>query len=548
MNTDRKSGGMLDKWDERSGDQPVKGSPITRRILAINVFALAVLVVGLLYEGQYREGLIKSEVAAMKTQAEMVAAALGEAAVGGENSQNQFLRAETAGQIIRRLSAATRTDTKLISITGDILADSRLLAGPGGMVKVEELPPPAEKNSLVRSVLAKFDLILRKLLPNDQVQMTPHGTLKRGFGPEARQAMTGDPGHAVHVTDTGSLSITTAVPVQRYKQVLGALTLTKDASSIDDAVFQVRLDILKVFGVALLVTVLLSIYLAGSIARPIQRLAAAADQVRKGLSRNYSIPDLTRRTDEIGHLSAALKDMTEALWDRMDAIERFAADVAHEIKNPLTSLRSAVETAARINDPAQQNQLMSIIQDDIKRLDRLISDISDASRLDSELSRAAMEPVDMAHLLNTLKDIHTATTESGNVIFSVEFADERPMVVRGLEDRIVQVLRNLIGNAVSFSPPGGVVILRAKPLGSKIIVTVEDEGPGIPEGSQTNIFKRFYQERPKEEKFGTHSGLGLSISKQIVETHGGRISAENRISEQGEVLGARFTIQLPVSA
>ena len=153
MNTDRKSGGMPDKWDERSGDQTVKGSPITRRILAINVFALAVLVVGLLYEGQYREGLIKSEVAAMKTQAEMVAAALGEAAVGGENSQNQFLRAETAGQIIRRLSAATRTDTKLISITGDILADSRLLAGPGGMVKVEELPPPAEKNSLVRSVL-----------------------------------------------------------------------------------------------------------------------------------------------------------------------------------------------------------------------------------------------------------------------------------------------------------------------------------------------------------------------------------------------------------
>ncbi|MBN07245.1 MAG: histidine kinase [Rhodospirillaceae bacterium] len=539
---------MPDKWDERSGDQTVNGSPITRRILAINVFALAVLVVGLLYEGQYREGMIKSEVAAMKTQAEMVAAALGEAAVGGENSQNQFLRAETAAQIIRRLSAATRTDTKLISITGEILADSRLLAGPGGMVKVEELPPPAEKNSLVRSILDKFDLILRKLLPNDQVQMIPHGTLKSGFGPEARKAMTGDPGHAVHFNDTGSLSITTAVPVQRYKQVLGALTLTKDASSIDDAVFQVRLDILKVFGVALLVTVLLSIYLAGSIARPIQRLAAAADQVRTGLSRNYSIPDLTRRTDEIGHLSAALKDMTEALWDRMDAIERFAADVAHEIKNPLTSLRSAVETAARINDPAQQSQLMSIIQDDIKRLDRLISDISDASRLDSELSRAAMEPVDMAHLLNTLKDIHTATTECANVIFSVEFADERPMVVRGLEDRIVQVLRNLIGNAVSFSPPGGAVILKAKPLGSKIIVTVEDEGPGIPEGSQTDIFKRFYQERPKEEKFGTHSGLGLSISKQIVETHGGRISAENRISEQGEVLGARFTIQLPVSA
>ncbi|MDG2033060.1 MAG: HAMP domain-containing sensor histidine kinase, partial [Rhodospirillales bacterium] len=268
----------------------------------------------------------------------------------------------------------------------------------------------------------------------------------------------------------------------------------------------------------------------------------------QGLSRNYSIPDLTRRTDEIGHLSAALKDMTEALWERMDAIERFAADVSHEIKNPLTSLRSAVETAARVKDPAQQKQLMSIILDDIQRLDRLISDISDASRLDSELSRAKMESVDMARLLSTLRDIHTATTETGNVKFDMELAEERPMIVFGLEDRIVQVLRNLIGNAVSFSPPGGSVILKAEPQGNIVIVTVEDDGPGIPEGSENNIFNRFYQERPKEEKFGTHSGLGLSISKQIVETHGGRISAQNIMSERGGVLGARFTVQLPISA
>ena len=548
MNGDRKVRDKPEKREERSADRPVRGSPITRRILAINVFALAVLVVGLLYEGQYRQGLINSEIAALTTQAEMVAAALGEAAVGGENSRNQFLRAETAGQIIRRLSAATRTDAKLISLAGYILADSRLLAGPGGLVKVEELPPPAEKNSLARSVLDRLDTIVRRLLPDNQVQMMTGGTTESAFNPETRRAMTGDRGHAVRVTDTGLLSITTAVPVQRYKQVLGALTLTKDTRGIDDAVFEVRLDILKVFGIALLVTVLLSIYLAGSIARPIQRLAEAADQVRQGLSRNYSIPDLTRRTDEIGHLSAALKDMTEALWDRMDAIERFAADVSHEIKNPLTSLRSAVETAARIKDPAQQKQLMSIIQDDIQRLDRLISDISDASRLDSELSRAKMEPVNMARLLSTLRDIHTATTKAGNVKFDMELAEGQPMIIFGLEDRIVQVLRNLIGNAVSFSPPGGAVILKAETQGNIVIVTVEDEGPGIPEGSEHNIFNRFYQERPKEEKFGTHSGLGLSISKQIIETHGGRISVENKMSEQGEVLGARFTVQLPVSA
>ncbi len=548
MSGDRNLRDKSNKREGRRADQPVRGSPITRRILAINIFALAVLVVGLLYEGEYRKGLINSEIAALTTQAEMVAAALGEAAVGGEQSQNQFLRADAARQIIRRLSAATRTDAKLFSIAGNILADSRLLAGPGGIVKVEELPPPAEKNSLARSVLNKFDRLLRRLLPNDHVTKISDTMTKMVLSPETRRAMKGNQGHAVRLTSPGLLSITAAVPVQRYKKVLGALTLTKDTSSIDDAVFEVRLDILKVFGVALLVTVLLSIYLAGSIARPIQHLAAAADHVRQGLSRNYSIPDLTRRTDEIGHLSAALKDMTEALWDRMDAIERFAADVSHEIKNPLSSLRSAVETAARINDPAQQKQLMSIIQDDIQRLDRLITDISEASRLDSELSRAEMKPVDMAQLLSALKDIHTATTEAGNVVFRMELAEGRPMIVFGLEDRIVQVLRNLIGNAVSFSPSGGNVTLKAESQGDTVIVTVEDEGPGISEGSEDNIFDRFYQERPTGEKFGTHSGLGLSISKQIVETHGGRILAENRISERGEVLGARFTVQLPFSA
>jgi len=533
---------------ERRADQPVKGSPITRRILAINVFALAVLVVGLLYVGQYRQGLINTEIAALTTQAEMFAAALGEAAVGGENSQNQYLKTETAKQIIRRLTAATQTDAQLFSKDGKTLTDSRLFAGPGGLVKVEELPPPPEEDSFTRLVLDKFDHVLRHILHDDQISRVKENTANNASNPETLKAMAGDQGHAVRVTDAGLLSIKVAVPVQRYKQVLGALTLTKDTSTIDDAVFDVRLDILKVFGIALLVTVLLSIYLAGTIARPIHRLAAAADHVRQGLSRHYSIPDLTRRTDEIGHLSAALKDMTEALWDRMDAIERFAADVSHEIKNPLTSLQSAVETAARVKDPEQQKQLMSIIQDDIQRLDRLITDISDASRLDSELSRAEMEPVDMGHLLQSLRDMHAATSDNDDVELSMELINGKLMMVSGLEDRIIQVLRNLIGNAVSFSPPGGAIFLEAEQRGNMVTVTVEDEGPGIPAGLEEKIFNRFYQERPTEEKFGTHSGLGLSISKQIVETHGGSIWAENRISDRGDVVGARFTVQLPASS
>jgi len=543
---DIKPGDKQTNNDGQQTDQPVRGSPITRRILAINIFALAVLVVGLLYVGQYREGLIKSEIAALTTQAEMFAAALGEAAVGGENSQNQYLKTETAGQIIRRLTAATRTQAQLIGKDGQVVTDSRLLTGPGGLVQVEELPPPPEGDNVTRFLLDKFDLVLRRILHDDQIPGITD-TEDGADTPEALQAMDGHKGHSVQLTQNGLLSISVAVPVQRYKQVLGALTLTKDTSSIDDAVFEVRLDILKVFGIALLVTVLLSIYLANTIARPIHRLAAAADYVRQGLSRHYSIPDLTRRRDEIGHLSAALKEMTEALWDRMDAIERFAADVSHEIKNPLTSLRSAVETAARVKDPEQQKQLMSIIQDDIQRLDRLITDISDASRLDSELSRAEMEPVDMGRLLTSLRDMHAATADSTEVEFSMELANGTPMMVSGLEDRIVQVLRNLIGNAVSFSPPGGAIQLKASAEGKSVVVTVEDEGPGIPSGSEEKIFSRFYQERPTDEKFGTHSGLGLSISKQIIETHGGKIWAENRQAEDGDVQGARFTIQLPAS-
>ncbi len=541
-------------------DQPAAGKPektrepksvssITRRILAINVLALAVLVFGLLFVGQYRQSLIDSEITSLTTQAEMFAAAIGEAAVGGADSQSQYLRPENAGQIIRRLAAATGTQAQLVSTDGKLVSDSTQLAGPGGaggVVKVEELPPPPEEESNYQKILNKVDRFLRNLLRDDQQVGPPAPTNATPAAlPETGKALTGNRGHAVRLSTDGILSITVAVPVQRYKHVLGALILSKDTSSIDDAVFQVRLDILKVFGIALLVTILLSIYLAGTIARPLHRLAAAADHIRQGLGRQYTIPDMGKRSDEIGHLSAALREMTEALWLRMDAIERFAADVSHEIKNPLTSLRSAVETAARIDDPDQQKKLMSIILDDIQRLDRLISDISDASRLDAELSRAEMEPVDLGALLNTLSELHQATIDTHGTPLDLDIDDGAPMVVRGLEDRLVQVFRNIISNAISFTPEGGRISVAARQDGGNILITFDDQGPGIPDGLEANIFERFYQERPAEEKFGTHSGLGLSISKQIVETHGGRIWAENRIGTAGVVAGARFLVQLP---
>jgi two-component system sensor histidine kinase ChvG len=321
--------------------------------------------------------------------------------------------------------------------------------------------------------------------------------------------------------------------------------LSTGGSNIEAAVRDRRIDILMVCGVALGMTILISLYLAGIIARPLVRLAEAADRVRYGKGRQYEIPDFTHRRDEIGELSGALRDMTEALWNRLDAIEGFAADVAHEIKNPLTSLRSAVETVARIEDPSQQKRLMAIILDDVQRLDRLISDISDASRLDAELSRANTESVDIGRLLDALVEVHRATAAENGPRFEVEVADNQPLIVQGIEGRLGQVLRNLISNAITFSPPEGLIRLHAERIGSDIVLTISDDGPGIPDGKLEAIFNRFYTERPKSEKFGTHSGLGLSISKQIVEAHGGTIVAQNRYNGSAEVAGTRFKITLP---
>ena len=536
----------LEETSERLSGRSVKASSITRRILAINVFALAVLVTGLLYIGKYRQELIESEIASLMTQAEMFAAALGEAAVGGENTEQPYLQKIIASQIIRRLTATTRTHAQLIIKGGQILTDSKLLLEPGGLVQIEELPPPNQDNRITRYLLDALDQILQRFQHQIQPSAVENNSLQGKLtSPEVQKAMAGEHGHAILQAENGQLSISVAVPVQRYKHILGALNLKKQTTSIDDAVFEVRLEILKVFGIALFVTVLLSIYLARTIARPLHKLAAAANLVRHGLSRQYSIPDLGLRSDEIGRLSAALKDMTEALWERMDAIEQFAADVAHEIKNPLTSLRSAVETAAKIRDPEKQQKLMSIIFDDIQRLDRLISDIADASRLDSELSRARMKKFDMGNLLSTFSTLNRKTGASQGIKLSLKIADGSPMFVLGLKDQIIQVLRNLLGNAESFSPPNGTITVKAERNGKSVAITVEDEGPGIPESSLENIFNRFYQERPSEEKFGTHSGLGLSISKQVIETHGGTIWAENRKSNNGKILGARFIFWLP---
>ncbi len=525
-------------------------SPLTRRILAINIIALLIPVVGLLYLGPYRENLIAAELQALREQGEIIAGAIGEGAVEITAAGGQRLDLNAARQIVWRLSGPGRVRARLFVPTGELVADSRFLLGTRRVVQVEELPPPHEPNRLVDPLMDAIDLV---------VNWVPRGTPPEPYRErpqqraedyrEVMQALEGEIASAVRAIDPVRLILSVAVPVQRYRQVVGALMVSKDSAAIEAAVRDVRLTILMVFAGALVITVLLSLYLAEAIARPILRLAAAAERVRRGFGREVQqIPDFTDRGDEIGDLSGVLREMTDALHQRMDAIERFAADVSHEIKNPLTSLRSAVETAARIDDPAQQQQLMTIIQEDVQRLDRLITDISYASRLDAELSRAETEPVDVSEMLRTLAEMHATThtaPEAPRLV--VEVAGEGPFRVLGMGDRLVQVFRNLIANAVSFSPPGGAIVMRIARREDFVEVAVEDEGPGIPETKLEAVFDRFYTERPEGEKFGTHSGLGLAISKQIVEAHGGVIFAENRRNVDGEVKGARFVVRLPAA-
>lgn len=523
-------------------------SPITRRILAVNILALGFLFVGLFYLDEFRRGLLKAELATLRSQADLFAAALGEGATSGEIPGEEVLNGQVAQQLLRRLVEASGTRARLFADNGGLIADSLLLMGPGGTVQIEELPPPRRYAAPIEHLLDVYDWFVGRFLTGVSLPVYGERAVQMASDyEEVLHALNGEPAEAVWASPDGGMVLSVAVPVQRYKQVLGGLMLTKASRHIDEAVLEVRIEILKVFLVALGVTVLMSMYLASTIARPIRRLAVAAQRMRRDRQRLHKIPDFSSRRDEIGELAAALREMTEALWLRMDAIERFAADVAHEIKNPLSSLRSAVETAARINDPDQRRRLMAIIQDDVQRLDRLITDISDASRLDAELSRAVSAPVDIGEMLATLVAVTETNAREHEVHLGLDLAKGQSLTVNGLEGRLVQVFHNLIANAISFSPKGGTIALTARRVDSTVIAEVSDDGPGIPEGKEKEIFLRFYSQRPAGEKFGTHSGLGLSISKQIVDAHDGTISAENRYRPDGSVAGARFRVCLPAA-
>ncbi len=532
-------------------------SPLTLRILAVNMLAVVILVVGLLYLGQYQDNLIQSHLDALEGDSRLVAGMVADLGVTVDVNGLYTLSPMRARSVMSRWVGATQVRTRLFDPEGAFFADSQTMNGPNGMdIDWRLLPPPHSFDTRLEALIDRLTSRLdtwpgRAALP---LYEGDDRTAPLAANPDLADALMGEVSGRVWLDAEGHITLTAAAPVQRLKLVLGAVLLNRDGAPIEEAIRSTRLDIAKAFAGALTVTVLLSLYLAGAIGRPLRRLARAAERLRLGTGGVDDIPDFSGRHDEIGELSLALREMTAALRSRMNAIERFAADVAHELKNPLSSLSSAVETVGRVKDPAQKERLLGIIREDVTRLDRLISDISNASRLDAELSRAESHPVDLFALLSTLADIHRTATENRRAVADgpidppVEIALDLPrgLVVRGLESRLGQVFQNLISNAVSFSPPGGVVRVTGARQGGMALIAVSDQGPGIPPGKLEAIFDRFYSERPSGEAFGTHSGLGLSIAKQIVDALGGRIHAEN-IGGDGQGQGALFVVELPLA-
>jgi len=552
-------------------------SSLTRRIVFFNLAALLVLVGGILYLNQFREGLIDARVESLLTQGEIIAGAVSASASVDTNSitiDPQKLLELQAGQsitpvpndedlefpidpekvapVLRRLISPTRTRARIFDADANLLLDSRHLYSRGQVLRFDLPPVEEEKQTWGEWFTALFNKALQPgNLPVYKEAPGGDGSIY----PEVMNALTGVRGAVVRTTEKGELIVSVAVPIQRFRAVLGVLLLSTQAGDIDNIVHAERLAIMRVFGVATLVNVLLSLVLSSTIANPLRRLSAAAIRVRRGAKEREEIPDFSVRQDEIGNLSIALREMTTALYDRIDAIESFAADVSHELKNPLTSLRSAVETLPLAKSDDSKKRLMDVIQHDVRRLDRLISDISDASRLDAELARVDAGSVDLEVFLRDLIDVSRQIRSTKKKV-EIEYAvDRKPnvktrFVVKGHDLRIGQIITNLIENARSFVPEqNGKITVRLVRTRSRCVVYIEDNGPGIQAENIDRIFERFYTDRPESEGFGQNSGLGLSISRQIAEAHGGSLRAENIVDdEDGKLLGARFILALPADS
>lgn len=549
-------------------------SSLTRRIVILNMMALAALLATILYMNQFRAGLTDARIESLLTQGRIIAGAIAGSASAetdvitidpekllelrtGESLQPRLdpldnlqfpISPERVAPVLRALIKPTLTRARIYDPDGILILDSRFLYD-AGQIQQFNLPRLDGEPDVKRRVgwTETIGNWLNWLLRDDDLAIYQE---IEGSGieyPEVQSALTGAPRSIVRITDKGKMKVSVAVPIQRFRAVLGVLLLSTEGDDIDRIVRDERIEILRIFLVAFIVMFVLSALLASTIANPLRKLSEAAVKVRRGVKSRVGIPDFSQRNDEIGELSTSVADMTNALYLRIEAIERFAADVSHELKNPLTSLRSAVETLPLAKSDESRMRLLQVIQHDVMRLDRLITDISDASRLDADLVRERTTSIDFAKLaedvVSASRELH-AKRRNVAVSFSREPKTGNGFFVAGHGTRLGQVINNLIDNAVSFvSEHTGKVDVYLSLENQDLLMIVEDNGPGINAEDVDRIFERFYTDRADTDGFGQNSGLGLSISRQIIEAHGGTIHAENRT---GATTGARFIVKLPL--
>ena len=497
-----------------------------RLIVVLNLVALAILVGGALLLNELRQGLVQARIDSLLTQGQVIANVIDQLATVGDPEPQ--MEADQASDILQSLFIPKAQRARLYDADGRLIADSFVVTD---RVERTPLPPPRKPGERPFAI------------PGFEPKPRNADEAQNALNAEVRQALTtGQTVSEVRVSETGGRVVSVSIPIERVRAVLGVLTL--EAGDVDKIIAAERAALIPFIVIAVSVNLISSFALTQLIAQPVRRLSVAADRVRLSRARAIALPDIARRRDELGDLARSLEEMTHTLSDRMEAIERFAADVAHEIRNPLTSIRSAVETLDLVKDAAPRARLLAILKQDVGRLDRLITDISNASRLDAELAREAPRALDLAKLLRDIVALYDADFRTGEA--HVRLADTgEGSTVLGREGPLGQVFRNLIDNARSFSAPDGEVRVAISRDRGRVSVAVDDDGPGMPPENLETVFERFYTSRPRGAAFGGNSGLGLSIARQIVEAHGGRIHAENRIGEGGKVAGARFVVELP---
>ena len=511
--------------------RPRAGSPpsrIGRLIIVLNLAGLAILVGGALLLNELRQGLVTARIQSLSTEGQLIANVIEKNATVGD--PEPLLVVDTASDFLDNLSIPKTERVRLFDTEGHPISDSWVATD-----RVEATPlPPALKPGDKPFALPGFAPKPR----SDQAA-------EKALNDEIAGALRGQTVSGVRVSETGARVVSVSIPIEHVREVLGVLTL--EAGDVDQIIAAERAALIPFIVIAVAVNLISSFALTQLIAQPVRRLARAADSVRLSRSRAIALPDIAERKDELGDLARSLEDMTHTLSDRMEAIERFAADVAHEIRNPLTSIRSAVETLELVKEGAGRDRLQAILKQDVGRLDRLITDISNASRLDAELSRESPRPVALPRLLRDIAGLYETTRGVADPHVRLVHDEDDTVTAPGREGPLSQVFRNLVDNARSFSPANGDVWVTLSRERGRAIVLVDDSGPGMPPENLETVFERFYTSRPRGAAFGGNSGLGLSIARQIIEAHGGAIHAENRTNAAGEITGARFVVSMPAA-